>query len=179
MYARIGEYHIYQMWLLSEDGEIHPVVQSRGLSCVTDHVHHPYWRLDFDVAGSGLDQAFVRNEGASDEGWGPGWHKYTNELNTFKNAGSQRVWFVRDQATGRGVWVIPGYGYEPIKNDGDRDDFSDRDLAIRRAKPEEDGPWPFGARGELAFDQDTRAFRNRISCSGTWPISPTWRSWDR
>ncbi|GKS57058.1 hypothetical protein YTPLAS18_05850 [Nitrospira sp.] len=154
VYARIGEYHIYQAWLLSEDGEIHPVVNSRGLSCVTDHIHHPYWRLDFDVAGSGLDQVFVHNEGAADEGWGPGWHKYTNELNTFKNHASHRVWFVRDHATGHGVWVFPGYGYEPLKDDGVRDDFSNRDVSVRRARAEEDVPWSFGARGDLAFDGD-------------------------
>lgn len=154
LYARIGEYHIYQAWYLSADGEIHPVVQSRGLSCVTNHAHHPYWRLDFDVAGRGLDQVFVRNEGAPDEGWGPGWHKYTNEVNTFKQPATNRVWFVRDYPTGRGVWVIPGYGYEPIKDDGVRDEFSDRDVSIRRARADEDLPWLFGARGELAFDQD-------------------------
>lgn len=154
VYARIGEYHIYQAWFLSEDGEIHPVVQSRGLSCVTDHVHHPYWRLDFDVAGSGLDQVFERNEGAPDQGWGPGWRKYTNEINTFKQPWTNRVWYVRDHPTGHGVWVFPGYGYEPIKGDGERDDFSDRDVSVRRARSEEDTPWSFGARGELPLDRD-------------------------
>ncbi|MFO0731898.1 MAG: hypothetical protein U0361_13095 [Nitrospiraceae bacterium] len=29
---RIGEYHLYQSWHLSDDGEIRPVLQSRGLS---------------------------------------------------------------------------------------------------------------------------------------------------
>src|SRR5512134_33581 len=29
IYARIGEYHSYQSWHLSEDGELRPVVQSR------------------------------------------------------------------------------------------------------------------------------------------------------
>lgn len=63
IYARIGEYHIYQSWHLSDDGELRPVVQSRGLSCNTDHVHHPYWRFDFDINGNGMDQVFVRDEG--------------------------------------------------------------------------------------------------------------------
>ena len=72
IYARIGEYHIYQSWHLSEDGELRPVVQSRGLSCNTDHVHHPYWRFDFDINGNGMDQVFVRDDGGPDSGWGPG-----------------------------------------------------------------------------------------------------------
>ena len=38
IYARIGKYHIYQSWHLSDDGELRPIVQSRGLSCNTDHI---------------------------------------------------------------------------------------------------------------------------------------------
>ena len=72
VYARIGEYHIYQVWYLSQDGEIHPIAHSRGLSCNTNHVHHPYWRLDFDIDGNGLDQVFRYDMNAPDTGWGPG-----------------------------------------------------------------------------------------------------------
>jgi hypothetical protein len=155
IYARIGEYHIYQAWYLNENGEIHPVVHSRGLSCNTDHVHHPYWRFDFDIDGSGLDQVFRHDEGGTeDTGWGPGWHKYTNEQNDIRLPATNRVWFVRDQPTGHGAWIIPGAGYAPLKDDGVRDDFSDIDVAIRRSKRTEDEPWPFGARGELAYDED-------------------------
>ncbi len=154
VYARIGEYHIYQSWHLSEDGEMRPLVHSRGLSCHTDHVHHPYWRLDFDIEGNGMDQAFVFDNGTSDEGWGPGWHKYTTERNDHKSPDTDRVWFVRDQQTGHGVWVLPGNGYAPLNGDGVRDGFSELDFAVRRGKPSEDEPWKFGARGELRYHED-------------------------
>lgn len=160
IYARIGEYHIYQAWYISRDGEIHPAVHSRGLSCNTDHVHHPYWRFDFDIDGNGLDQVFRYDAGGQNEGWGPGWHKYTNEVNDTKLP--NRVWFVRDQPTGHGVWIIPGPTYSPLTEDATlRDIFSDMDVAVRRNKRWEDEPWPFGARGELAYDQETEGIQEQ------------------
>lgn len=161
IYARIGEYHIYQSWHLSEDGELRPVVQSRGLSCNTDHVHHPYWRFDFDINGNGMDQVFVRDDGGPDSGWGPGWKKYTNERNDVKHTATHRAWFIRDQLTGHGVWVLPGDGYAPLKDDGERDSFADLDVAIRRANPDEDLPWVFGARGQLGYDEDNQGVQEQ------------------
>ena len=155
VYARIGEYHIYQAWLLSEDGEIRPIVESRGLSCKTDHIHHPYWRLHFAINGSVKEQVFVHNDRARDEGWGPGWHKYTNELDEVKNPATNRVWFVRDNLTGHGVWVMHGlvYGKE-VRDDGVRDRFSNRDVSVRLYHEEEDVPWLFGADGDLGYSEE-------------------------
>jgi hypothetical protein len=161
IYARIGEYHIYQAWHLSEDGEVRPVVQSRGLSCNTDHVHHPYWRFDFDINGNGMDQVFVHDDGGPDEGWGPGWKKYRNERNDNKSPATRRAWLVRDQLTGHGVWVLPGDGYAPLEGDGERDRFADHDVAIRRANPDEDIPWLFGARGQLGNDEDNQSVQEQ------------------
>ena len=161
IYARIGEYHIYQSWHLSDDGEIRPIIQSRGLSCNTDHVHNPYWRVDFDINGNGMDQVFLHDDGGSDRGWGPGWKKYTNERNDVKNLSTHRTWFVRDQPTGHGVWILPGDGYAPLKDDGERDDFADHDVAIRRANPDEDISWVFGARGQLGYDEDNQGVQEQ------------------
>ena len=160
-YARIGAYHIYQAWYLSDDGELRPVMHSRGLSCNTDHHHHAYWRLDFDVAGNGLDQIFAFGEGDADTGWGPGWTKYTNEQNDLKKAAARRAWFIRDQPTGRGVWVLPGTGYTPLKDDGEADRFADKDVALRRNHRAEDEPWPFGARGHLGYDDDAEGIQEQ------------------
>jgi len=161
IYARIGEYHLYQAWHFSEDGELRPILHSRGLSCNTDHHHHAYWRLDFDVNGNGLDQVFVQDRGGPDKGWGAGWRKYTNERNDVKSPATQRVWFVRDQPTGHGVWILPGDGYLPLKDDGERDKFGDLDVAIRRASPAEDLPWTFGARGQLGYDEDNQGVQEQ------------------
>lgn len=152
VYARIGEYHLYHAWYMSELGEIRPVLQSRGLSCNTTHQHHPYWRLDFGIAGEEGDQAFVYTDGAPDEGWGPGWHKYTNEVNAVKDPPKHRRWFVRDSMNGHGVWVLPGDGYPPLMNDGEPQScFSNQDVGVRLYHDEEDEEWVFGARGDLGY----------------------------
>jgi hypothetical protein len=145
VYARIGEYHLYQAWYLSKEGQIQALVQSKGLSCKIDHSHHPYWRLDFDIDGNDSDQMFVHDDGGPDEGWGPGWHKYTNERDIVKKSSANRVWYARDQPSGHGVWVLPG------TDDGTADAFSDKDVAVRRQNTVEDEPWPFGARGHLGY----------------------------
>lgn len=143
--ARIGEYQIYQVWYLSEDGQITPRMWSSGLQCDVSHDHHPYWRLDFDVADAGGDQVFVYDRNAPDEGWGPGWHQYTNELNDLKRGETSRRWFVRDSGTGHGVWILPG-------PDGSADAFSSMDVAPRRHHHAEDTAWPSGVWGRLGYD---------------------------
>jgi hypothetical protein len=104
---------------------------------------------------------FEYNQGTPDEGWGAGWHKYTNELNTHKNPALNRAWFVRDHPTGHGAWIVPGYGYSPLQDDGVRDTFSDKDIAVRRADVREDEHWMFGARGHLGYDQDHDGIQER------------------
>lgn len=152
VYARIGEYHLYHAWYLSELGEIRPVLQSRGLSCNTTHQHHPYWRLDFGIAGEDRDQVFEYTDGAMNEGWGPGWHKYTNEVNAVKDPPKHRNWFVRDSQNGHGVWVLPGDGYLPLMNDGEpQSGFSKLDVGVRLYHEEEDIGWLFGARRDLGY----------------------------
>src|SRR6058998_2041669 len=145
VYARIGSYHIYQAWYFSADGQIDVRVWSKGLQCRTDHEHHTYWRMDFDVNGAASDQIFVYDNNRPSEGWGPGWHKYPTELNDLKNPSTGRVWFVRDNPTGHGVWVFPG-------PDGTADGFSTKDAAARRYHLSEDEPWPFGAWGHLGYN---------------------------
>lgn len=152
VYARIGEYHLYHAWYLNEQGEIRPVLQSRGLSCKTTHQHHPYWRLDFGIAGDDRDQVFEYTDGTTNEGWGPGWHKYTNEVNAVKDPPKHRRWFVRDSQTSHGLWVLPGDGYPPIQDDGvPQSGFSKLDVGVRLYHEEEDGAWLFGARGDLGY----------------------------
>lgn len=148
VYARIGQYRLYQAWYLSEDGRLYPSVQSWNLSCNTDHDHHAYWRLDFDIGGPDHDQVFVWDKHVSeDEGWGPGWQKYQIEIDAKKPAANSqdRVWFVRDYQSGHGVWIVPG------PHDGQSGNFSDRDISVRNFHRDENSGWPFGARGDLDF----------------------------
>ena len=152
VYARIGQYHLYHAWYLSEEGEIRPVLQSRGLSCNTNHRHHPHWRFDFGIAGEEGDQVFEYTDGVLDGGWGPGWHKYTNEIDALKDTHKHCVWFVRNSQNGHGLWIIPGGGYPPLLDDGSpQSGFSEHDVGVRLYHTEEDGGWIFGARGDLDY----------------------------
>ena len=153
VYAKIGQYHLYQAWYLSEDGRLYPSVQSWNLSCNTDHDHHAYWRLDFDIGGPDHDQVFVWDQqSVEDAGWGPGWRKYLTEIDDKKPAenSQDRVWFVRDYETDHGVWIIPG------PHDGRSGKFSDRDISVRKFYIDESSEWAFGARGDLDYlgDED-------------------------
>ena len=105
--AAIGSYRLNQRWWFSSDGYMQAALSSRGLQCEVNHSHHPYWRMDFDVAGAGGDQVFVFDNNRPNEGWGEGWHKYTTELNEVKHPSTDRKWFVRDSSTAHGVWVLP------------------------------------------------------------------------
>lgn len=142
--AKIGQYQIYQAWYFSHDGQIDVRMWGRGLQCNVDHDHHAYWRMDFDIDGAGGDQVFVFDSNRPNEGWGPGWHKFTNELNDVKNAATSRKWFVRDNSTSHGFWVLPG----PSRP---ADSFSTKDMGVRRYRSSEDEPWPFGAWGHLGY----------------------------
>jgi Copper amine oxidase, enzyme domain len=146
--ANIGQYDLYQVWYLSQDGWIGAHLFSRGLQCQIDHEHHPYWRMDFDINGFPNDQIFVFDNNRPNQGWGPGWMKFTNERNDVKNPPTGRVWFVRDNPTGHGVWVFPDDANGPA------DTFSTKDIGARLYHYNEDEPWPFGATGHLGYDNN-------------------------
>jgi hypothetical protein len=137
VYARIGAYHINQQWHLSHLGTILPRVWSKGLHTNVDHTHHPYWRLDFDIEEEGNNRVLVEDNGK--------WFFYPKEANDAKHRYRNARWFVRNERTGSGAWIIPG------PNDGHPDGFSKIDAAVRLYHPsEETNPWPFGI-GGLGF----------------------------
>jgi hypothetical protein len=115
-------------------------------------MHHPYWRFDVGIGGEDGDQVFEYTDGEPDQGWGPGWRKYTEETNALKNPVKYRVWFVRDNQTTHGVWIMPGTGYPPLSGDGmPQSGFSNFDVGVRLFLEEEDTGWVYGARGELGY----------------------------
>jgi hypothetical protein len=144
--AFIGSYDILQAWYFTPDGEMQPRVFSRGLQCNIDHGHHAYWQLDFDMDGAGNDQAFLHQSSIPDTGYGPGWFRYSNEFDSRRDPSENPTWFVRDAQTLLGAFV------RPSTEDGPRDAFSDRNVGIRRYHDNEVGPWPFGATGDLGFN---------------------------
>lgn len=146
VFAEIGAYQLYQAWYLTEDGQIQVRMFSRGLSCYINHTHHVYWRMDFDINGAPFDQIFVWDGNRPNEGWGPGWHKYTKELNDRKSPSTGRVWFIRDNPTRHGAWLFPG------EADGTSDGFSAEDIGARLYHYQEDEPWPFNWWGDLGYN---------------------------
>src|SRR6266550_5325560 len=96
VYAKIGSYRLYQAWYFSDDGWIDVRLFSKGLQCKFDHNHHPYWRMDIDMDGAANNQIFVFDNNRPTEGWGPGWHLYTEEIDDFKQPSTSRQWFVRN-----------------------------------------------------------------------------------
>ena len=134
VYARIGAYHIYQAWFLNEEGIVQPHVWSKGLTINMDHTHHPYWRLDFDIDGGAHNRVWRFDDGQ-------GWRFYRKEANDAKNRRTRTSWFVRNEQTLNGAWVLPG------PDDGDPDGFSGIDMAVRLFRPDQDVGWPFGVNG--------------------------------
>ena len=136
VYARIGAYHLLQEWYLSETGTIRARVGSKGVAINMEHTHHPYWRLDFDVDGPDNNRVYAVSNG--------NWSYYPNEANDKKDTGADKHWVIRNEDTGRQVWIFPSA-------DAGADGFSTLDVAVRRFhRSEESTPWPFD-KGELGF----------------------------
>lgn len=144
--AAIGKYRLYQVYYFSQDGYLVVRCWSKGFHCNITHQHHAYWRLDFDLKDASADQVFVFDNNRPNEGWGPGWHKYVQEVDTLRNPPTNRQWFVRDNPTGHGMWILPG------PNDTTADGFSVLDLGGRLYRFGEDAPWTGGSTGELGYN---------------------------
>lgn len=131
-YHTIGSYRLTQRWVFWEDGSLYARMFSAGLQCNTNHRHHVYWRLDFDIGGAGNDLALEYNTYTPNQGWGIGWHTKSAEITRLKNPASRRSWAILDKGSGRGYHILPG------ANDGVADAFSTRDLYVMRYSGSED-----------------------------------------
>ena len=127
-----GPYRYVNEWTLSADGTIRPRL---GFSAVANpatcrpHVHHAYWRLDFDilVPGSNVLREFneppVRGETR--------WHSMRFEVKRPRDPDHGRVWRIRHDRDGRDYTVTPG------PDDGNADDFGAGDVWVLRFHPDE------------------------------------------
>lgn len=142
----IGDYVIYQSWYLSEDGILDGHIFSKGLQCNTDHIHYPYWRMDFDVAGRENDQ--IRKFVGGD------WQTVSTESNDKVTAATNHRWQVRDTVTGDSVSIEFGAaGWS--STDGDvvpEDDFLNNLILGRLYQARENSGWVHGAHSEVPFN---------------------------
>lgn len=136
VYARIGEYHLYQCYYIHRDGYIYPRLWSKGLSCNLDHRHHPYWRFDIDVDGTRNRINYRNPEGSG---------FYTTEGGgTIANV--EHHWLIENTQSGNGVWIIPG-----STDTARSDDFSRYDFYIRKYRSNEDKEWWRKPEQEIGF----------------------------
>ncbi|MFK7859264.1 MAG: hypothetical protein AB8B64_10595 [Granulosicoccus sp.] len=148
---QIGEYQIYQTYYFSENGYFDSRVYSRGLQCLVDHAHHAHWMFDFDL-GDPDNDLVVRADGSAP----------TDEFNDLRSESDG--WRIQDKVTGSVVSLIPA------NDDGEPDDFSNVDVAVRAWRSNEIGRWRLGARGEIGDN-----YLNGESVDGTdlvlWYVS--------
>lgn len=144
---QIGSYDIYQAYYLSAGGTIDAHIYSKGLQCVTDHVHYPNWRIDFDIDGAGADQVLGDR--------GIGFELLLQEFDGRATAAVNHAWRVRDATTGAYVDVLPGFPDFSIP-DGTTTvpvtAYDNHSVFGRVYRASEDTGWTYGPNTQVRFN---------------------------
>ena len=106
----LGDYHINQEWLFMPEGAIVPRMWSAGERTPSDHTHHVYWRLDFDIDTPADHRVYHRGK-----------ELLTEQAGTKDASVSLDYWRVKNQQSGRSCYIFPG------SRDGTSDAFSSKD----------------------------------------------------
>lgn len=129
---RSGWYRWVSEWRLHAGGTIRPRFGSAaGHNACTchPHVHHAYWRLDFDILGPDSNVVQEHNDPPI---LGTGnWHTVRYEVGRQRDPGHGRYWRVRNTRASQGYSIVPG------PTDGVADDFGAGDLWILRLHADE------------------------------------------
>ncbi|MDQ5824100.1 MAG: hypothetical protein M3441_07790 [Chloroflexota bacterium] len=122
-----GWYRYISEWRLHVDGTIRPrfgfAATDNRCTC-SDHHHHVYWRLDFDIRSAGNNVAEEFND--LPLSGGSNWHTKRFEVRRPRDNGRKRKWRVRNTETNEGYELVPG------PNDGDADTYGVGDLWVLR-----------------------------------------------
>jgi hypothetical protein len=127
-----GPYRYVNEWRLAADGTIRPRLgfSAAANSCTGNpHVHHAYWRLDFDILAPGsnvlreYNDPPIRGETR--------WHLMRFEVKRPRSAAHGRFWRIRHDRDGRDYSIRPG------PDDGTADDFGAGDVWVLRFDPDE------------------------------------------
>ncbi len=143
--GRIGAYRIYQVWYLSDDGIVDAHIFSKALQCNIDHLHYPYWRMDFDLDGAADDRILSRSTGGD-------WATRTTEFDASLSDAAE--WRIEDTRTGFAVDVLSGltdYEVPGAPNESDNDDIELFSAFGRQYRAAEDIGWIGGARAETPY----------------------------
>jgi Copper amine oxidase, enzyme domain len=134
----IGDYNLYQSYVLSPSGVLEARLAGSGLQCPIDHVHTPTWFLNLDVDGGWEDRM---ERGAT-------LLPLTQvEFDDVANLG----WAVSDSRTGMTVTIgeavlaldTPAATLVP--------DAGQHRLSVRGFRTQEDAGWRFGARLDIPY----------------------------
>lgn len=126
-----GWYRYISQWRLHANGTIRPrfgfsAVQN---SCVcTKHIHHPYWRFDFDIETAGNNVVREFNDPPI---VGSNWHTKYYEIKRYRNPSRKRKWRVDNAASGSGYDLVPG------TDDGTADVYARGDVWMLRYRGSE------------------------------------------
>jgi hypothetical protein len=104
-----GWHRYVSEWRLSADGRIRPRMRFgavRNPATGRPHVHHAYWRLDFDVPDA-LNNAVQEFNDPPVMGFGR-LQTVRYETRRPRSAANQRSWQVRDDRFGRAYVLVPG-----------------------------------------------------------------------
>ncbi|MFA9564862.1 MAG: hypothetical protein ACERLM_09180, partial [Acidimicrobiales bacterium] len=143
--GRIGAYRIYQVWYLSDDGIVDAHIFSKALQCNPDHLHYPYWRMDFDLDGA-ADDRIVAKDPAGD------WVPRTTEFD--ESSSEAADWRIQDTQTDFAVDVLSGltdHSVPGAPNQGNNDDYELFSAVGRQYRASEDIGWIGGARAETPY----------------------------
>jgi len=129
---KAGWYRYISEWRLHANGTIRPRFGFAGTQnpCTCHaHIHHVYWRLDFDIRTAGHNSVEEYNDPpifpASN------WHAKTFEIRRPRDAARKRRWRVKNTLSGEAYTLIPG------PDDGTSTPYGVGDLWVLRYKPNE------------------------------------------
>jgi hypothetical protein len=132
-----GPYRYVNEWRLGADGTIRPRLgfSAAANSCTgKPHVHHAYWRLDFDIMAPGsnvlreYNDPPVRGETR--------WHLMRYEVKRPRDPAHGRFWRIRHDRDGRDYSLMPGPN-DGFAADSGPGDFGAGDVWILRYDPDE------------------------------------------
>jgi hypothetical protein len=127
-----GWYRYITQWRLHADGTIRPRFGFAGTEnpCTCHlHIHHVYWRLDFDIRSAAHNRVEEYNDPpiiANNH-----WHTKQFEIRRPRDATHQRKWRVSNIASGDAYQIVPG------AHDGSATPYGVGDLWVLRWHPGE------------------------------------------
>lgn len=143
-FSVIGGYDLYHAWYFTKSGRLESRLWSKGWSCELTHRHHAYWRIDFDIRTTS-NEIYRFQKSSPSVSFPDDWTEYERETNEAQTPGTADIgWWIADSAS-RDYVIVRPLSTEAFDN------FSNKDVAVRRYHGDEDEGWAFGAWGHLGY----------------------------